>query len=360
MPQGPREGTFALGECETSGRRVQMRPPAGCGATRVGCDEPGSRLRSLMVLRVRPCDDPQQLTLGGSFSASDARPYGTVGACRDVELWNHRRPVYRRGEPLYAELVALKHHGAPRRRLRRPRPRHVGLAAALPADVELTRGDAGVVPPRGLVPRPGHPARARPVAARGPPPAAPALRSAERQPVRAGGQHRRPAGGLRRAAGQRGAARLRRSPAGRRAPRDPLPDDDLAAFDGGALAVRVREAARPLRGDLRDRGLRQGRGARESRPRSASGSSRSATRTSPRTSPRRACRSTSPSSTPTPSTGTPRKRSSASTARRCAAAPRRRPTRCRSWSPSSTSRSGARGDDDHLVPELVVDRISGG
>ena len=35
------------------------------------------------------------------------------------------------------------------------------VAAALPADVELTRGDACVVPPRGLVPRPGHPARAR-------------------------------------------------------------------------------------------------------------------------------------------------------------------------------------------------------
>ena len=86
MPQGPREGTFALGECETSGRRVQVRPPAGCGATRVGCDEPGPGLRTLMILRVRPCDDPQQLTLGGSLSTSDARPYGTAGARANVEL----------------------------------------------------------------------------------------------------------------------------------------------------------------------------------------------------------------------------------------------------------------------------------
>ena len=46
MPQGPGEGTCALGECETFGRGVQMRPATGCGAVRVGYDEPGSWLRS--------------------------------------------------------------------------------------------------------------------------------------------------------------------------------------------------------------------------------------------------------------------------------------------------------------------------
>ena len=132
-----------------------------------------------------------------------------------------------------------------------------------------------------LVPRARHPARPRAVAARGPPSAAPALRSPERKPVRPGGQHRRAAGRVRRAAGPGGATRLHRPSAGRWAPRDPLPDDDLAAVDGGALAVRLRGAARPLWGDLRDRGLRQGRRPRASPPRSASGSSRSATPTSP-------------------------------------------------------------------------------
>lgn len=95
MPEGPRESTFAFSECETVSRRVQMRPTSGCGAIRVRYDEPGSRLRSFTALRVRPCDDPQQLTLGGSLPAPDARPYRTIGARRDVELWNHRPTLYR-------------------------------------------------------------------------------------------------------------------------------------------------------------------------------------------------------------------------------------------------------------------------
>ena len=95
MPQGPGEGTFALGECKTFERWVQVRPTSGCGATQVGYDEPGSGLRSLMALRVRPCDYPQQLTLGGSFPAADARADGAVRARRTVKLWNHRPTLYR-------------------------------------------------------------------------------------------------------------------------------------------------------------------------------------------------------------------------------------------------------------------------
>src|SRR5438105_4876168 len=63
MPQRPGEGTSALGECETVGRGVQVRPATGCRAVRVGYDEP-------VALRVRPCDHPQQLTLGGSLPAT--------------------------------------------------------------------------------------------------------------------------------------------------------------------------------------------------------------------------------------------------------------------------------------------------
>src|SRR3954451_3520273 len=85
MPQGPREGTFALGQCETFRRWVQMRPATGCCATRVGYDEPGTVCR-VLSLRVRPCDHPQQLTLGGSLPAADAGADGSVAAGRAVEL----------------------------------------------------------------------------------------------------------------------------------------------------------------------------------------------------------------------------------------------------------------------------------
>jgi hypothetical protein len=97
MPQGSREGTSALSECETFGCGVQVRPTTWCGAVRVGYDEPGPGVRSFSALRVRPCDDPQQLTLGGPLPAADAGPDGTGRARRLVELGNHRRTVYRGG-----------------------------------------------------------------------------------------------------------------------------------------------------------------------------------------------------------------------------------------------------------------------
>jgi hypothetical protein len=83
MPQGPGEGTCALGACETFGCGVQVRPAAWCGAGRVGYDGPLAR-------RVRPCDDPQQLTLGGSLPATDARADRSAFARRAVQLGNHR------------------------------------------------------------------------------------------------------------------------------------------------------------------------------------------------------------------------------------------------------------------------------
>ena len=81
MPQGPGEGTFALGECKTFRGGVDLRPATRRCAVRVGYDEPGTSL----VLRVRPCDHPQQLTLGGSFAASDAGPDRSVAAGRHAE-----------------------------------------------------------------------------------------------------------------------------------------------------------------------------------------------------------------------------------------------------------------------------------
>lgn len=82
MPQRPDEGTFALGACETLGRGVQVRPATRCCAARVGYDEPGT----VLGLRVRPCDHPQQLTLGGSFPASDTGADWSAAASRAVEL----------------------------------------------------------------------------------------------------------------------------------------------------------------------------------------------------------------------------------------------------------------------------------
>jgi hypothetical protein len=85
MPQGPGEGTLALSECETFGPGVQMRPATRCCAARVGYDEPGS-LSQVLGLRVRPCDHPQQLTLGGSYPTTDTGPDWSVAAGRAVEL----------------------------------------------------------------------------------------------------------------------------------------------------------------------------------------------------------------------------------------------------------------------------------
>ena len=97
-----------------------------------------------------------------------------------------------------------------RRRLRRSRARHGRVAAALPADVELARGDAR----RRTASRTPAcvldiPPDAGPVVPGDHAPAAAGLRRPERQPVRAGRQHRRAAGGLRGPAGQGGAARSR-------------------------------------------------------------------------------------------------------------------------------------------------------
>ena len=82
MPQGSGEGTFALGECKTFGRGVDVRPATRCGAARVRYDEPGT----VLALRDRPCDHPQQLTLGGPLPASDAGANWSAAACRSVEL----------------------------------------------------------------------------------------------------------------------------------------------------------------------------------------------------------------------------------------------------------------------------------
>src|SRR3978361_280613 len=56
MPQGPGEGTCALGACETFGCGMQVRPTAWCGAGRVGHDGP-------VGARERPCDGPETHTL---------------------------------------------------------------------------------------------------------------------------------------------------------------------------------------------------------------------------------------------------------------------------------------------------------
>ena len=105
MPEGPCEGTSALCECETFGCGVKVRPTSGCGAAGIGCDEP-------TALRVRSCDDPQQLTLGGSRPTPDARPDRTVRALRDVELWNHRPTLYR-GRGPYPNSAVVRCPRAP-------------------------------------------------------------------------------------------------------------------------------------------------------------------------------------------------------------------------------------------------------
>jgi hypothetical protein len=68
MPQGPGEGTFALGELEALEGGVQVRSTSRCGATRIGYDG------RLTTIRARSCDHPQQLTLGGPCATSDAGP----------------------------------------------------------------------------------------------------------------------------------------------------------------------------------------------------------------------------------------------------------------------------------------------
>ena len=85
MPQGPGEGTFALGELEALEGGVQVRSTSRCGATRIGYDGPGT----VLAVRVRSGDHPQQLTLGGPCATSDAGPY----RADRVVTWSHQRRV---------------------------------------------------------------------------------------------------------------------------------------------------------------------------------------------------------------------------------------------------------------------------
>ena len=68
-PEGPWESTLTFGECEAAGRGVKVRPAAECGATRIGHDGLVSR-----AVRVRSCDNPQQLTPDGPPATSDTGP----------------------------------------------------------------------------------------------------------------------------------------------------------------------------------------------------------------------------------------------------------------------------------------------
>src|SRR6476620_9329128 len=68
-PEGPWECTLTFGECEAAGRGVKVRPATVCGATRIGHDGRVSR-----AVRVRSCDNPQQLTPDGPFATSDTGP----------------------------------------------------------------------------------------------------------------------------------------------------------------------------------------------------------------------------------------------------------------------------------------------
>src|SRR4051794_37179072 len=70
MPQGPGEGSFALGEFEALEGGVQVRSPSRCGATWIGQHGPGR----VLSVRVRSCDHPQQLALGGPAATADAGP----------------------------------------------------------------------------------------------------------------------------------------------------------------------------------------------------------------------------------------------------------------------------------------------
>ena len=84
MPQGPGEGSLALGEFEALEGGVQVRSTSRRGATRIRYDGPRR------AVRVRSCDHPQQLTLGGPLATSDARPDRAGGS---VVTWGHQRRV---------------------------------------------------------------------------------------------------------------------------------------------------------------------------------------------------------------------------------------------------------------------------
>ena len=65
-PKGPGECFPAYGEVVARGRGVQMRSSTGSRPSRIGYD-------GWSAVRIRPCDDSQQLAPGGPLPASDTR-----------------------------------------------------------------------------------------------------------------------------------------------------------------------------------------------------------------------------------------------------------------------------------------------
>jgi hypothetical protein len=68
MAQGPVERTSTLGEFQTLGIGVQVRPSSRQTGHRVRLHHP------LGMIRIEPSDQSQQLTLGVLLSTSDAGP----------------------------------------------------------------------------------------------------------------------------------------------------------------------------------------------------------------------------------------------------------------------------------------------
>ena len=64
VTQGPGEGALSLGELETTCRGVQVRSTSRCGSGQV-------RYGGRSAIRAELNGDPQQLTLGSSFTTTD-------------------------------------------------------------------------------------------------------------------------------------------------------------------------------------------------------------------------------------------------------------------------------------------------
>lgn len=99
-PEGPGERPSAHREVEARGRGVQMRSTSGSRPA-------GIRYDGRLAVCIGPCDDSQQLAPGGSFTASDARADRIMPrACGETEFANHRSAtlllrttLYRNGRP---------------------------------------------------------------------------------------------------------------------------------------------------------------------------------------------------------------------------------------------------------------------
>lgn len=98
VTQGPGEGTLSLGELEAPLRGVEVRSTSRCGTNQVRYD-------GRLALRAELDGHPQQLTLGGSFTTTDAGPDRArswkivVGSHQQVSLacWRgNSEPTYRR------------------------------------------------------------------------------------------------------------------------------------------------------------------------------------------------------------------------------------------------------------------------